>query len=167
MSIEHADLVTLVAEISATFVGFSLVVGLLQPNEPTAARRRESMRSVAELGLIAVGGAMLALALDSFGMASDTVWRIASLLVAILWIAFHLVASRRFKAAGSQIMKTGILWIPASLAFVGMGILLWNTILPDAHSGPRFIASLILALTVSAFLFLLETFRDGGDTNDA
>jgi len=167
MSIEHSDLVALVAEVSATFVGFSLVVGLLQSNEPTAARRRESMRSVAELGLIAAGGAMLALALDSFGMVPDAVWRVASLLIAILWISFHMVASRRFKTAGSQITKTGILWIPASLAFVGMGILLWNAILPSGYSGPRYIASLILALTVSAFLFLLETFRDDGDASDA
>jgi len=52
MSIEHADVVALVAEVAATFVGFSLVIGLLQPHDPSASRRRQSMRSVAELGLL-------------------------------------------------------------------------------------------------------------------
>jgi len=98
MSIEHADVVGLVAEVAATFVGFSLVIGLLQPNEPSASRRRQSMRSVAELGLIAAAGSMLALALDTFGLAPDVVWRLASVLVALLWVGLHIVASRRFAA---------------------------------------------------------------------
>jgi hypothetical protein len=167
MSIEHASVVELVAEVAATFVGFSLVIGLLQPHDPSASRRRQSMRSVAELGLIAAGGAMLALALDTFGLDPEDVWRAASIVTALLWVALHIVASRRFKTAGSQITRTRFLRIAASLAFIGMGLLLWNAMIPDAYSGSRYIASLMLALTVSAFLFLLETFGDTNDQNAA
>jgi len=163
MSIEHADVVALVAEVAATFVGFSLVIGLLQPHDPSASRRRQSMRSVAELGLIAAGGAMLALALDTFGLGPDVVWRVASTLAALLWVALHTAASRRFRTTGSQVTKTRFLLLGASLAIIGIGLLVWNAIIPDEYSGARYIAALMLALTVSAFYFLLETFANGSD----
>ena len=167
MAIEHADVVALVAEVAATFVGFSLVIGLLQPHDASTSRRRQSMRSVAELGLIAAAGAMLALALDTFGLGPDEVWRAASVLVALLWVALHMVASRRFRTAGSQITRTRFLRIAASLAFIGIGLLAWNAIIPGDYSGARYIASLMLALTVSAFLFLLETFGDASNQDSA
>jgi hypothetical protein len=78
-------LLTLIDEASATFVGFSLAIGLLQPDQPNAAVRHNSMRGVAELAMMAGGGALLALLLDAFGLSSATVWRLASAALAMGW----------------------------------------------------------------------------------
>ena len=106
---------------------------------------------------------MLALALDTFGLGPDVVWRVASTLAALLWVALHTAASRRFRTTGSQVTKTRFLLLGASLAIIGIGLLVWNAIIPDEYSGARYIAALMLALTVSAFYFLLETFANGSD----
>ncbi len=48
MALAHSDLFALLAEVSATFVGFSLVIGLLQPDNPRAGVRLRLMQSIAE-----------------------------------------------------------------------------------------------------------------------
>jgi hypothetical protein len=71
MALAHTDLFALMAEVSAAFVGFSLVIGLLQPSHPGAAVRLNIMRAVAELAMISGGGAILVLILHEFGMPSE------------------------------------------------------------------------------------------------
>lgn len=163
VAIEHTELISLVAEVAATFIGFSLAIGLLQPDQPSAARRIQSMHSVAELAMIAAGGALLALALDAFQLSSELVWRGASTIIFVLWLALHMLAVRRFKRVGTLIAETRFLQIAATIAFVGMGLLLWNAVNPGEHSGAIFTAALILALADSAFLFILSTFSDRHD----
>ena len=161
MAIEHTELISLVAEVAATFIGFSLAIGLLQPDQPSAPRRLQSMRSVAELAIIAAGGALLALALDAFHLSSEMVWRYASTTIFVLWLTLHMLAVGRFKRAGTLVKESRFLQIAAIIAFAGMGPLLWNAVFSSEYSGARFTAALILALADAAFLFLLAAFEDG------
>jgi len=161
MALEHTDLISLVAEVAATFIGFSLVIGLLQPEDPSAARRLQSMRAVAELALIAAGGALLALALDAFHLIPAHVWRFASAVLLVFWFTLHLLAIRRFKSAGTLLRESGFLQFAGFIALIGVALLLWNLIAPGAQSGGRYTAALICALADSAFMFILATFSDG------
>ncbi len=43
MELPHADVLAVIAEVSAAFVGFSLAIGLLQPNQPDAELRKQAM----------------------------------------------------------------------------------------------------------------------------
>jgi len=152
-------LLTLIAEASATFVGFSLAIGLLQPDQPNAAVRHNSMRGVAELAMIAGAGAFLALLLDAFGLSSATVWRLASAALAMGWAVATLFASRRIRKAGSRMTRSSTLLVVPFLVSLGILLLAWNTIAPDASSGARYNAALVFALSASASLFVLAAFE--------
>jgi hypothetical protein len=155
-------LLTLIAEASATFVGFSLVIGLLQPDQPNAGVRLNSMRGVAELAIIAGAGAFLALVLDAFGLSSETVWRFASATLGTGWAVAHFFASHRFRKAGTRMTRSPTLLVVVLLAYSGILLLAWNTIAPGASSGARYSAALVFALSASAFLFVRATFEHPG-----
>jgi hypothetical protein len=98
--IEGSDPLALISEISVAFVGLSMVVGVLHPGQHGADVRLRSMRAVAETGLIAGGGAMLALLLNGFGVSHAGVWRLSGLVVSITWLVALGYAMRRFTQAG-------------------------------------------------------------------
>jgi hypothetical protein len=81
MPTDDFDLLGLIAEVSVAFIGFSMVVGVLRPDETHGTARIQSMRAVAETALIAGGGALLALTSNALDLALEMVWRIASLIV--------------------------------------------------------------------------------------
>jgi len=156
--VAHTDLLSLIAEVSAAFVGFSLVVGLLQPGQANAASRLSSMQGVAELGLIAAGGAILVLLLNASGVAAEVSWRASSGALALGWAVILYFALRRALRAG------GSLWEPqplvgGALACSGILLLAWNAISPGTLSGPLYLVALTLALADSAFLFIQAAFE--------
>jgi hypothetical protein len=157
--LQHADLLTLIAEVSAAFVGFSLVIGLLQPDQPSSAAVRNAMRGVAELALIAGGGALLALSLHAFELAPESIWRFGSLALATTWLAAHLLAARRFRAARSPMLRSNLTLLPVPIAFAGILLLYWNFAVPSSFSGARYAAALVFALSASAVFFIGATFR--------
>lgn len=159
MPVQHADLLRLISGLSATFVGFSLVIGLLQPDQPNAGVRVNSMRGVAELALIAGAGALLALLLDAFGLSSETLWRFASATLGAAWAVAHFFASRRFRRAGTTMTRSRSLLLVVVLAYSGIILLVLNAIAPSASSGARYSAALVLALSASAWLFVRATFE--------
>jgi hypothetical protein len=159
MPLQHADLLTVIAEVSSAFVGFSLVIGLLQSDQPNAAAIRNAMRGVAELALIAGGGALLVFGLHAFGLSSETIWRFGSLGLAAAWIVAHLAAARRFREAGSPMMRSRLTLLPAPIAFAGILLLVWNFVLPGPSSGARYSTALLLALGASALFFIGATFQ--------
>jgi hypothetical protein len=160
MALAHSDLFALLAEVSATFVGFSLVIGLLQPDHPRAAVRLRLMQSIAELALISGGGAIFVLILHELGVAQENVWRFASLIVGLGWFALHSFALRRLASVGSSWYKLKGVRIVPLIASSGILLMLWNIILPSGNSGARYLAALSLALSASAFLFIVSTFRN-------
>ena len=161
MPLLHADLLTLIAEVSAAFVGFSLIIGFLQPDQEKARIRARSMQSVAELGIIACFGALIVLVVNSFGVVAEVTWRAGGLATAILWLWLHVYAVREMKRSGpigSSNVKY-VVWVARS----GIILLVSNTVFLPDYAGAVHVAGLFISLVASGMLFLISTFRLSSD----
>lgn len=163
MSTDNSALLALIAEVSATFVGFSMVVGVLRPGESHGRARIQSMRAVAETALLAGGGALLALTLMGLDLAVETVWRVASLIVAVAWTWAFAHAVRRFRGAGSPLVVDSLQTaVMSSVVAAAIGLLLWDVVAPTGPAGGRYALALTLALVISAKRFVYAHFEIGG-----
>jgi hypothetical protein len=153
----------LIAEVSVAFVGFSMVVGVLRPEQPEAAGRVQSMRAVAETGLIAGGGAILALTLNAFDLSHSWVWRISGLVVSLGWLGAFGYAMGRFRVAGERLRSFRRFVFMAPLVPVANALLLWNVVAPTGSAGARYVAALVVALAISAERFVSATFLSSSD----
>ena len=165
MDIQHADVLAVIAEVSAAFVGFSLAIGLLQPDQPGAALRKQAMQSVAELGLIAAGGAVVILVLNTFAFDQAVTWRVGSLVTALVWGVTFFGATRRFSGTGKHWHRIEKFKYAGWLSILGVLTLGLNGIMYTPYAGAVHVAGLFLALVTSAFMFLVSTFIVGA--NDA
>ena len=166
---EHNDYLLAIAEVAATFVGFSMVVGAIRPDVRSSGLRRSTMYDVALIGFFVVGGALVPYALTAHQLSPSTVWRIASLSLLVVWVLAYLAALRRFhRAHGAAFLAP--MWgsvlavVNPLVVLVGNGMLLWNVVSPDSGAGARYLVALLGLLLISAYLFLNAVF---GDSNAA
>jgi hypothetical protein len=167
MELAHTDVLTLIAEVSATFVGFSLAIGLLQANQPGAKLRKQAMHSVAELAMISCAGALVVLVVQTFGLSAETTWRVGSGCAALFWGATFSWAIVRYAEAGHSLLKDRRVTYPAAMSVVGIGLFVMNVAVPTETIGAIHIAGLFLALVTAGYLFLLSTFLIDTDENAA
>jgi hypothetical protein len=147
-----------IAEISAAFVGFSLVGGLLGTG--SADRYRfYSIRDVAEVGLSCLLGALLPSAIHAFGMRPEVTWRVASGVFFVLWLAAACIGISRFWRAGVQRHAPRYLWMGPFSGIAGNSLLLWNVIAPSASSPARYVLGLILLLSFAGVSFVAAVFH--------
>jgi hypothetical protein len=161
----HADLLTTIAEVSAAFVGFSLVVGVLRSRGPGSVERFLASRDVAEIGLIAVAAAFLPMALYAHGWGLEVCWRVASLGLSAAWLGSLGVAVRRRMREGVATPGPALVGVLLTLGVVGNGLLLANTFAPGPGSGARYITALLVFLVLAGILFIIATFTDADDSN--
>jgi hypothetical protein len=162
MPLVHSELLALIAEVSAAFVGFSLIIGFLQPSQKEARIRARSMQSVAELAIIACFGALIVLVINSFGVGPELTWRAGSLATAILWLSLHVYAVREMKNQEGPIGTSNVKYV-VWLTRAGMILLVSNTVLLPDCAGAVYVAGLFIALVASGMLFLISTFRLSSD----
>ena len=149
-------------EVAVAFVGFSMVVGVLGS---ASARRRHAMRDVAEIGLQAVLGSFLPLAIDAYGASAATTWRLASaglLVYAALGLGFAFRrGSRRILdlLRDEPIRSAGVIGLNLGV----FGLLLFNALLGGAGSGARYTTAVLLLLGIAGHQFLDATFRSHED----
>ena len=144
--------------VSATFVGFSLAIGLLQATQPGAALRRQAMHSVAELAMVSCGGALVVLVVHTFSLSANAAWRIGSGLTALLWSTTFWWALVRYARAGHSALKDHRVTYAALVSVLGIGLFVINTVFPTEAVAAIHIAGLFLALATAGYLFLLSTF---------
>jgi hypothetical protein len=166
MSLPNSDFLGTIVSVSATFIGFSLVVGFLRADDAVVGGRLQSMRAVAELAMIAGGGALLPLLIAQFDVSNELTWRIASMGLALGWSAGWIAAVRRFRRfyASMGYALTSI----RTLVFrntvpIAILLLLWNAVAPSELSAARYSTALVIALIVSAERFVFATFQSSGD----
>ena len=147
-----------IAEISATFVGFSLVGGLLG-TESTDRYRFYSIRDVAEVGLSCLLGALIPSAIHAFGFEPEVSWRLASGLFMVLWIAAAWIGVSRFWRAGVQRHAPRYLWMGPFSGIAGNLLLLWNVLAPGAASPARYVLGLLLLLCFAGMSFIAAVFH--------
>lgn len=142
-------------------MGFSLVGGLLSTG-PSDAYRWLSIRDVAEVGLGCLGGALLPSTFHAFELAASGTWRGASAGFSVLWIVGLLIGMRRFLRSGVARQAPVFLAFGPFAAVVGNLLLWWNVLSPDPAAG-RYVAALMLYLTVAGLSFIAAVFhRRGG-----
>ena len=163
MELQHADVLAVMAEVSAAFIGFSLAIGLLQSNQSGAKFRREAMQSVAELAMVSCAGALAVLVVKTYGLSVKETWRIGSICAAALWSVTFYWARTRYAVAGYGIRTTPTVKYAAWITVLGIGIFAINAVFPTKLAGPIHITGLFLALVDSAYLFLLSTFLVDSD----
>jgi len=128
--------------------------------------RLQSMRAVAELAMIAGGGALLPLLIAQFDVSNDAMWRGASVALALSWSAGWIAAVRRFRRFYASMgytltsIRTIVFRNTVPLAIL---LLLWNAVFPSEMSGARYSLALVIALVVSAERFVFATFQSNGD----
>ena len=153
------DLLTTIAEVSAAFVGFSMVVGLLR-SAPSNRTRVLSIRDVAETSLVIVGAPLAPALIHGFGLPADVAYRFPSLVLSVAWIAMTLVAINRFTRAGVFGALPGVLWFGPLSQIVAHPLLWWNVLSPDSLSGPRYTVVLVIFLAFAGLSFVVATFHE-------
>jgi hypothetical protein len=158
----HEDLLMTLGEVAVAFVGFSMVVGVLGSG---SVRRRYAMRDVAEIGLQAVAGSFLPLAINAYGASPASTWRLASagfLAYAALGLGFALRRApiRILDLLRTEPIRNGVIML---LNFGLIGLLLFNAFLGGAGSGARYVTAVMLLLAIAGHQFLDATFRGHDD----
>ena len=159
--VAHASLLHTIAEVSAAFVGFSLVAGVLGAGSADQYRFL-SIRDVAEIGLVCLAGSLLPSVLHALSFSPEAAWRLASAVFSIAWLGGAMLGIRRFWRSGVGSQAPRLLWLGPVVAIAGNLLLWWNVLLPAAASG-RYVLALILYLGVSGLSFIAAVFhgRDG------
>lgn len=154
-----------IAEVSAAFVGFSMIVGLLS-GDPADRHRFYSTRDVAEVGLTTLGAALLPAAIHALGLAPEATWRVASTIFLVGWVAAAVNGIRRYFRAGAHRDAPAFLVTGPIFTVVGNLLILWNVVLPGPLSPARYVFGLFLLLTFAGLSFIAATFhgRDRGSS---
>lgn len=147
----HSDVLATLAEVSAAFVGFSMVAGLLRPTSLDAKRRFYAIRDVAEIGLVVVGGSLAPLALQLFSLFSlsdAALWRLCSFILSIL-----------------NIRDRNRVWGSIAIVLNGIGqvLLWWNVISPTGATSARYVSAPMILLSLAATLFVSAVFSERDD----
>ncbi len=167
----HENLLTVMGEVAAAFVGFSLVVSALRARSNDSldeTRRFHSMRDVAEIGLVCVFASLLPLVIHAFGASPDAIWRIGS--ASFLALGVLAASASLWRRGGwlvllrSEPIQT-VLLLPLQLG--ALGLMLVNLLAGGPGSGARYVAAVLLALAASGVLFLNATFNSARDRPDA
>ena len=156
---EREDLLFIFAEISAAFVGFSIVVGALGHQTQHSKLRQKLMADVALIGFFVLGGSLLPVVLHANGMSIAAIWRVSSLTLMIVWVmgyGSYLMALHRFQIplfAVPLIPKAFVVTGPV-IVLIGIGLLAWNVLLGGTGVAGRYLIALLILLLIATFLFL-------------
>ena len=168
----HENLLTALGEVSAAFVGFSLVVGILRSRSASSAkeaRRFYATREVAENGLLAVGAAFLPLAIHAYGATIDTTWRLASAGFLFFWglvLGVHMWRRRGVAREGFRTEPIQTALFTVLIAGVA-GLLMVNILVGGDSSGARYVTAVLLFLAIVGLLFVYATFSDSENSSSA
>jgi hypothetical protein len=138
-----------------------LVGGLLSTG-PSDGYRSLSIRDVAEVALACLGGALLPLALHAFELSQPVTWRVASAAFSVLWVIGFLIGMQRFLRSGVARQAPAFLAFGPFAAAVGNALLWWNVLSASPAAG-RYVAALMLYLTVAGLSFLAAVFHGRGE----
>lgn len=99
MGLSQQDLLSTLAEVSAAFVGFSMIVSLFRSSADSKSRVL-SVRDVAETSLVIAGAALAPILVFEFGLPEESAWGLPSAVLSIAWLSMTFVALRRFARSG-------------------------------------------------------------------
>ncbi len=160
---EVGEVLHTMTEVSATFVGFSLIASVLEANKDKVGSRIYSIRDVAEVSLFCVFGAMLPFLIANFGVAEELNWRISCALFSFFWITGAYRGIARVRRAGVNV-PWFIYFGPIS-GIIGNGMLWYVVAFVSPFPGAIYTVAIALALAFAALSFVAATFVSGPDTD--
>jgi len=156
-----SDALVTIAEVSAAFVGFSMVVSVLRPASTEEQIRALAIRDVAEIGLIVLAGALAPLAVGLFPIAEPSMWRACSFGLSLAMLACFSFSQVRFRRLGLTLR--GSANVALAVVFIGLTVagnllLWWNIISPSGAINARYVVALLFFLAIAGGLFVEATF---------
>jgi hypothetical protein len=165
-SLPHESVLELLAEISAAFVGFSMLASVFRANTGDDRVRFAGFRDVAETALLAMLGSVTPLLLHALDWDAERIWRAASGALAALWAVgtvFSMRRNVRVGGLGDRARSRPLrIWfvhvVTGAVVVVGFA----SALFPSPGSGGRHVLLVALCLVQSANLFLFAGFEDIG-----
>jgi len=158
----HENLLTALGEVSAAFVGFSLVVGILSSTRSgTSSQDRSffSTRDVAELGLLAIAASFLPLTIHAYSVAAESIWQMASAGLLLLW-GLGLGSSVWRQRGILRKVSVARIALIFGCNLAGLGVLIANLFTRGGSSGGRYVTGVLLLLVLAGLQFVSATFDD-------
>lgn len=123
------------------------------------------MRDVAEIGLLAVGGSFLPLAVHAYGVSPEATWRIASAAYLVLGLIGLSVAIWRRRRLDPGEFRNEPLRnaVNGMLNLVGFGLLVFTLLIGGPGSGARYTTAVLLLLSIGGIQFLAAAFSTAPD----
>ena len=157
--LQHHDLLMTIAQVAATFAGFSGIIGVFS----RAASLSESdmgalmVRDVVEISVTVAGFALLPFIPDGFGIAQSLSWRLCSGLFALGLICGFIAAMRRVQLSTGAIIGVDPMLFHVALTLLGAAqIALWLNVLgmASAATATLYVSALLLSLGHAGFMFV-------------
>ncbi len=156
---QHYELLMTIAQVSATFAGFSGVIGLFRRGSSLSELEIGALqvRAVVEISVLATGFALLPFVPDGFGAPPAVTWRLCSMIAGVSSFGSFVGAMRRVRAAtGALPTATDPLLIGVGLAFFATSqVLLWlNVSVTLSAAATFYVVALLLMLAHAGFMFV-------------
>jgi len=158
--LQHHDLLMTIVQVSATFAGFSGIIGLFRRSRTLSdvGIGALQVRAVVEISLIATGLALLPFIPNGFGASETLTWRLCSAVAGVALFGGAAGAMRRLRlSTGKGPMATDPLSSSVALAAVGTSqVVLWlNAFRVTSGAAATFYGvALLLTLAHAGFVFV-------------
>ena len=154
---QHQELLLAIAEVSATFVGFSGVVGVFgeRTGKLEVRYQRHFLFQMITTGLSALATAVTPFLIAAFGFSEPLVWRISSVIYvffATLLTTLAIYQSRPFMRAGLDSVHTTIVIALITIVVVGISILNGVGVF-SSRASAIYLVALFWTLGLSGFFF--------------
>ncbi len=155
---QDADLFLELAGIAGVFVGFGALIAVRSGGASGA--EVAPMRTVASLGVLAVVGALMPVALSRYGIAGHTLWALSSVLILVGWVIGFVamfrtpeyregwaaeIEARRTTRSGSQVVGDGT-YVLYMLASFLVPIVIVLGVAPEQEAGLYFTVVMLVLL---------------------
>jgi hypothetical protein len=157
---QHDALLTTIAQVAATFAGFSGVIGIFRRGQSRSEAELETfeLRDVVEISVSVAMFALLPFVPTGFGVVEATSWRFCSAAFALGVIGGFVAAMLRIRRhLGRVVLKSDPLRTAfALLIIVAIQALLWLNAFDVSFGSPAtvYVVALLLGLGQAAFMFI-------------
>jgi hypothetical protein len=158
--LQHHDLLMTLAQVSATFAGFSGIIGVFRRSSSLSDLELGALqvRAVVELAVLATLLALLPFVPDGFGASQTLTWRICSAIAGVAFLSGAVGAMRRLRlsmGSGPLSMDPVLFGVAGSVVGTCQVVLWMNAFgLTSSAAATLYVFALFLALTHAGFMFV-------------
>ena len=157
--LQHHDLLMTLAQVSATFAGFSGVIGVFRRSPLLSELEIGALqvRAVVELALLATSFALLPFVPDGFALPERVTWRLCSAVAGVALVAGAAGAMRRLRLSTGRGPMADPLLAGVALTTVGTAqAVLWLNVfgVTSGAAATFYVVALLLTLGHAGFMFV-------------